>query len=66
MKYAVEMSSSAMIYMPSFIQIGSGTQNLLRGIHIQTHIQQGDLKSLLLFFQNKESRVKTVKHTSHL
>jgi hypothetical protein len=24
----------------------------------QTHRQQGDLKSLLLFFQNKESRLK--------
>jgi hypothetical protein len=29
-----------------------------RGIHIQRHRQQGDPKSLLLFFQNKESRPK--------
>jgi hypothetical protein len=27
MKYAVEMGSGAMIYIPSFIKIGSGIQN---------------------------------------
>jgi hypothetical protein len=31
MKYAVEMGSAAMIYIPSFIQIGSGVQKLIRG-----------------------------------
>jgi hypothetical protein len=31
MKYAVEMGSSAMIYIPSFIKIGSGIQKLIRG-----------------------------------
>jgi hypothetical protein len=66
MKYAVEMGSGAMIYMSSLIKIDSGIQNVLRRIHIQTHRQQGDLKSVLLFFRNKESRLKTVKHTSHL
>jgi hypothetical protein len=44
MKYTAEMGSGAMIYIPSLIKIGSG-------IH-------GDLVSLLLFFQNKESRLK--------
>jgi hypothetical protein len=29
MKYAVEMGSDAMIYMPSFINIGSGIQKLI-------------------------------------
>jgi hypothetical protein len=29
MKYAVEMGSGAMIYIPNFIRIGSGIQNLL-------------------------------------
>jgi hypothetical protein len=29
MKYATEMRSGAMIYMPSFIKIGSGTQKLM-------------------------------------
>jgi hypothetical protein len=33
MKYAVEMGSSAMIYIPSFIKIGSGIQKFIRGIH---------------------------------
>jgi hypothetical protein len=32
MKYAVEMGSGAMIYIPSFIKIGSGIHKL-RGIH---------------------------------
>jgi hypothetical protein len=49
------------VYIPSFIRIGSGIQNLLEGIYMQTHKhrQEGDLMSLLLLFQNKESRLKT-------
>jgi hypothetical protein len=31
MKYAVEMSSGAMICIPSFIKTGSGIQNLIGG-----------------------------------
>jgi hypothetical protein len=31
MKYAVEMGSDAMIYIPSFIRIGSGIQKLIGG-----------------------------------
>jgi hypothetical protein len=31
MKYAAEMGSGAMIYIPSFIKIGSGIQKLTRG-----------------------------------
>jgi hypothetical protein len=31
---------------------------LIVGTHIQTHRQQGDLISLLLFYQSKESRLK--------
>jgi hypothetical protein len=31
MKYAVEMGSGAMIYIPSFIKIGSGIRKLIRG-----------------------------------
>jgi hypothetical protein len=60
MKYAVEMGSGAMIYtyVPSFINIGSGIQKLMGRIHIQTHREQGDLISLLLFFQNKEMKLK--------
>jgi hypothetical protein len=36
MKYAVEMGSVTMIYIPSFVKIGSGIQKLIGGIHIHT------------------------------
>jgi hypothetical protein len=44
MKYAVVMGSGAMIYIPSFIKIGSDVQKSIGGTH-RDHI------SLLLFFQ---------------
>jgi hypothetical protein len=31
MKYAVEMGSGAVIYLPSFVKIGSGIQKLIGG-----------------------------------
>jgi hypothetical protein len=34
--YAVEMGSGAVIYVPSFIKIGSGIQQLIWGIHRDT------------------------------
>jgi hypothetical protein len=43
MKYAVEMGPVAMIYIPSFINIGSGIQKLIGG----THRQASDRISLL-------------------
>jgi hypothetical protein len=52
------MGLGAMIYVPSFIKIGSGIQKL---IWVDKHRQQGDLISLLLFFQNKEIRVRTIR-----
>jgi hypothetical protein len=58
MKYAVEMGSCAKIYIPSFIKIGSGIQ-LMRGGDTRTLRQQVDRISLLLFFQNKENRLKS-------
>jgi hypothetical protein len=36
MKYAVEMGSGAIIYILSFIKIGSGIQKLIGGIHRYT------------------------------
>jgi hypothetical protein len=50
MKYAVEIGSGAMIYIPSFINTGSGIQKLIQKIygHRDTHRQQGDLVSLML------------------
>jgi hypothetical protein len=44
MKYAVQMSSGAITYIPSFIKIGLGIHKL----------KGGNLMSLLIFFQNKE------------
>jgi hypothetical protein len=52
MKYATEMDSGTIIYMPSFIETGSGIQKLIGwGIYRQ----HGDHISLLFFsfFQNK-------------
>jgi hypothetical protein len=37
MKYAVEMDSDDMIYIPSFIKIGSGIQKLMGGDPTDTH-----------------------------
>jgi hypothetical protein len=54
MRYAAEMGSGAMIYIPSLIKIGSGIQKLIGGIHRQL----GDQIYLILLFQNKESRLK--------
>jgi hypothetical protein len=48
MKYAVEVSSGAMIYISSFIKIFSAIQKLIAG-DTQTYRQHGYLISLLLF-----------------
>jgi hypothetical protein len=53
MKYAGEMGSGDTIYIPSFIKIGSG-------IHTQA---AWCIMRLLLFFQNKESRLKYVQYS---
>jgi hypothetical protein len=57
MKYAATIGSGAMTSIPNFIKIGSSNHKLIRGI--QTHRQHKDLISLLLFYQNKESRLQT-------
>jgi hypothetical protein len=44
MKYAVEMGSGAMIYIPCFIKMGSAVQKLIGGY---TDTQHGDRISLL-------------------
>jgi hypothetical protein len=54
MKYAAEMGSWwAMIYIPSFIKIGSDVTQAIGN----THRQHGDRISLLSFFQNKKIRL---------
>jgi hypothetical protein len=45
MKYAIKMGLDAMIYIQSFIQIGSGIQKLIGG-DIQTNRQDRDRLSL--------------------
>jgi hypothetical protein len=60
MNYAVEVRLGAIIYIRSFVNIGLGIQSCWGDTHIntQTHIQQDDIISLLLFFQNYGSRLK--------
>jgi high-affinity Fe2+/Pb2+ permease len=47
------MDSGAVIYVASFIKIGSGVQKLIEGGYTDTHThgQQRDLISLLYFFK---------------
>jgi hypothetical protein len=54
MKYAAEMGSGAMIYIPSFINISSAIQRLIG----ELRRQHRDRISLLTFFQNKKSSIK--------
>jgi hypothetical protein len=63
MKYAIEMGSGAMKYIPGFIKFGSALQKLIGGIH--RHRQHGARISLLSLFQNKESRLKE-KHSTEV
>jgi hypothetical protein len=46
-----------MIYIPSFIKVGSSNQKLIRR-DTDADTQKGDLISLLSFFQNKERILK--------
>jgi hypothetical protein len=52
MKHTVEMGSSAMIYITSFIKTGSDIQKLLLlgGGDTNVNTQQGDLISQRVFF----------------
>jgi hypothetical protein len=52
------MGSDAMICIPSFIKIGSAIHKLMRGRDIQKQREHGDRIRLLLFSQNKKSRLK--------
>jgi hypothetical protein len=51
------MGSGDMLYIPNFVNIGSGIQKLI-GADSQTHRQYCNLISLFLFFQNKERWLK--------
>jgi hypothetical protein len=57
MKYAVEMGSDALMYIPSFIKICSGIQTLIGGIH--RHSDSMEIaEAYFFFFLYKESIVK--------
>jgi hypothetical protein len=51
MKYAVEMGSRVMVYIPSFIKIGTAIQKLIgRGDKLR-HTRHADRISLFYFFK---------------
>jgi hypothetical protein len=59
MNYAVEMGSGAMIYIPSFMKIGSGIQKLIGGIHRHTALRSHK-PTFYFFFQNVGSGLTIV------
>jgi hypothetical protein len=67
MKYAVQIGSCAMIYIPGFIKIGSVFRKLKRrGLtDVQTHRQHGDLINLLSLSRNMESRLKIFNNMTY-
>jgi hypothetical protein len=58
MKYAVEMSSGAMMYIPSFIKTGLGIQKLIGKWGIHRHTGWRSHKPCFIF-SNKGSRLIT-------
>jgi hypothetical protein len=61
MKYAVEMGSDVMIYVHTKFHkdwFGNSKVDRRDCTDAKIHRQHSDLISLLLFFQNKESRLK--------
>jgi hypothetical protein len=56
-KYAVEMGSVAIIYIPSFIQIGSGVQKFIGEWDTQTHRLYGDFVIML--------KIDSLPHRKH-
>jgi hypothetical protein len=63
MKYTVEMGSGTMIYIPSFIKIGSGIQKLTGGIH--RHTDSMVISQAYFYFLNKESGLKILKYKNN-
>jgi hypothetical protein len=67
MKYVVKMGLGVMIYVPSFVKIGSGIQKLIGGLHRHTdHRQDGHRMSLLFFVQNKENKLKSNQNCKYI
>jgi hypothetical protein len=64
MKYAAEMGSGPMTYIPSFIKNVSSIQKLMKG-DTQTQTA-GERISLILFLQNKKSKLNIGAKTLHI
>jgi hypothetical protein len=64
MKFTVKIGSGFMMYIRSFIKIGSGIQKLMAEEGI--HRKQGDLISLLLFIFSKMWKVGKKSATNRL
>jgi hypothetical protein len=58
MKYAVEMGSGAMIYVLSFVKIGSGVQKLM-GVRDSQTDKMDITYAYFQFCQNMENTLKT-------
>jgi hypothetical protein len=58
MQYAVDMGSGGTIQVITFIKIDLGVQNIDAGEYTYGQRQKGDLISLLLVFQNLQSRLE--------
>jgi hypothetical protein len=58
MKDAINTDSGTMTYIPALIKIGLGIKKADKG-DAETNRQQGDCISLLSYFQNKESKLKS-------
>jgi protein associated with RNAse G/E len=56
MKYAVDMGSGDMIYIPNFIYIGSGIQKLI--MRSTQTAWKSHKPTFIFFFQNKERKLK--------
>jgi hypothetical protein len=64
MKYDIEMVSGAMIYIPTFINIVSGIQKLIRGwgfTNTQKQTAWRSHKPTFIFFFNKGRRLKWIR-----
>jgi hypothetical protein len=59
MKYAVEMGSGAMIYIPSFVKTGSGVQKFMEGIYRHTQTAWWSHKPTFIFFKIKKLGYET-------
>jgi hypothetical protein len=63
MKYTVEMGSCAMIYIPSFIQIGSAMPKSIEGMHRHTQTAWRSHKPTSIFFSKYEKLANKTQRT---